>query len=75
MPAAKHAVTSLVIEIVANAVMFAVAHQVFGDPLILYVIGLVMGMTFAIPLMDEAPARSRARWSSAELSMPAGRAR
>ncbi|HEU4464663.1 MAG TPA: hypothetical protein VFS53_06420 [Gemmatimonadota bacterium] len=37
----------------ANAVMFAVAHQVFGDPLVLYVIGLALGIAFAIPHMRE----------------------
>jgi hypothetical protein len=39
--------------LVANAVMFAVAHQVFGDPLVLYVIGLALGIAFAIPRMRE----------------------
>ncbi|HET9334701.1 MAG TPA: hypothetical protein VFQ21_14085 [Gemmatimonadota bacterium] len=37
----------------ANAVMFAVAHQVFGDPLVLYVIGLALGVAFAVPDMRE----------------------
>ena len=58
----------------ANAVIFAVAHQVFGDPLVLYVIGLVMGMTFAIPLMNETPARPGGRRASAELPLSASRA-
>lgn len=58
----------------ANAVMFAVAHQVFGDPLVLYVIGLVTGMTFAIPHMSEVPVHPRGRWPSEGPSVPAGRA-
>jgi hypothetical protein len=60
----------------ANAVMFAVAHQIFGDPLVLYVIGLVLGMTFAIPYMSEtAPARPRRRWPSEEAAALAGHPR
>jgi hypothetical protein len=59
----------------ANAVMFAVAHQIFGDPLVLYIIGLVLGMTFAAPYLKEgSPPRRRKRWPSQEAAIPAGRA-
>ena len=45
----------------ANALMFAVAHQIYGDPLVLYVLGLVLGLALAIPGVREgAPRRSRA---------------
>ncbi|HEY7472629.1 MAG TPA: hypothetical protein VIE68_09820 [Gemmatimonadota bacterium] len=58
--------------LVANAVIFAVAHQVFGDPLVLYVIGLVLGMTFAIPHMRPAPVRPQGQRPSGEPTVPAG---
>jgi hypothetical protein len=45
----------------ANAVMYAVAHQIYGDPLVLYLIGLVLGMALAIPRVREgAPRRAEA---------------
>ena len=45
----------------ANAVMYAVAHQIYGDPLVLYIIGLVIGMALAIPRVREgAPRRAAA---------------
>lgn len=43
----------------ANAVMYAVAHQIYGDPLVLYMMGLVLGMALAIPRVREgAPRRT-----------------
>ncbi len=43
----------------ANAAMYAVAHQIYGDPLVLYIMGLVLGMALAIPRVREgAPRRS-----------------
>lgn len=56
----------------ANAVMFAVAHQIFGDPLVLYMIGFVLGMAFAIPTMrDGARLRHRER-RPAQYARPGG---
>jgi hypothetical protein len=46
-----HYAYGLIAFLFANAVMFGVAHQIFGDPLVLYMIGLVLGMAFAIPEM------------------------
>jgi hypothetical protein len=54
-----HYAYGMIAFLVANAVMFAVAHQVFGDPLVLYVIGLALGIAFAVPEMREG-SRSRA---------------
>jgi hypothetical protein len=56
----------------ANAVMFAVAHQVFGDPLVLYVIGLVVGMLFAIPHMRATPIHPQPQRPSGDSPVPAG---
>jgi hypothetical protein len=54
-----HYAYGLIAFLFANAVMFAVAHQIFGDPLVLYMIGLVLGMALAIPGMrgGRAPRR------------------
>jgi len=46
-----HYAYGLIAFLFANAVMFGVAHQIFGDPHVLYLIGLVLGMAFAIPEM------------------------
>lgn len=46
-----HYAYGLIAFLFANAVMFGVAHQILGDPLVLYLIGLVLGMAFAIPEM------------------------
>lgn len=54
-----HYAFGMIAVLFANAVMFAVAHQVYGDPLVLYVIGLAAGIAFAIPGMREG-ARPRA---------------
>ena len=48
-----HYAFGMIAVLFANAVMFAVAHQVYGDPLVLYVIGLAAGIAFAIPGMRE----------------------
>jgi hypothetical protein len=64
-----HYAYGLIAFLFANAVMFAVAHQIFGDPLVLYMIGLVLGMAFAIPGMwGGAPPRRRERPPAAEPS-------
>jgi hypothetical protein len=45
----------------ANAVMYAVAHQIYGDPLVLYILGLVLGLALAIPgIREGAPPRPAA---------------
>ena len=46
-----HYAYGLIAFLSANAIMFAVAHQIFGDPLVLYMIGLGLGMALAIPGM------------------------
>jgi hypothetical protein len=46
-----HYAYGLIAFLFANAVMFGVAHQILGDPLVLYIMGLVLGMAFAIPEM------------------------
>jgi O-antigen ligase len=64
-----HYAYGLIAFLFANAVMFGVAHQIFGDPLVLYMIGLVLGMAFAIPEMwGGAPRRSRERPPAAQAS-------
>jgi len=68
-----HYAHAMIAFLFANAVLFAVAHQVFGDPLVLYILGLVLGMTFAVPHMREGAApRPRDRWSSRDAATPAG---
>ena len=53
----------------ANAVMYAAAHQIYGDPLVLCMIGFVLGMAFAVPSMREgAPHRLRERRPRREAS-------
>jgi hypothetical protein len=37
----------------ANAAMYAVAHQIYGDPLVLYMLGLVLGLALAMPRVRE----------------------
>lgn len=57
----------------SNAVLFAVAHQVFGDPLVLYVIGFVLGMALAIPYMREGgPLPPRSRRPRRQANTPVG---
>lgn len=57
----------------ANAVLFVVAHQVFGDPLVLFMIGFALGMAFAIPHMREGPPLSRGgRGARHSAAVPAG---
>jgi hypothetical protein len=41
--------------------MYAVAHQIYGDPLVLYILGLVLGLALAIPgIREGAPPRPAA---------------
>lgn len=58
--------------LIANAVLYAVAHQIFGDPLVLFVIGFFLGSALAVPHMrDAGPARS-SRPPAREAAVPAG---
>lgn len=38
-----------------NALTFTIGHQVFGDPLVLYLIGLAIGFLLAMPRLPERP--------------------
>jgi len=68
-----HYAYGLIAFLFANAVLFAVAHQIFGDPLVLYVIGVVFGMALAVPHMREgAPPPPRERSAPREAPTPAG---
>ncbi|MGH7565428.1 MAG: O-antigen ligase family protein [Gemmatimonadota bacterium] len=66
-----HYAYSLIAFLFANAVMYAVAHQIFGDPLVLYMIGFVLGMAFAVPIMGEGTA-SRPRERPPAEATPVG---
>ncbi|HXW69267.1 MAG TPA: hypothetical protein VEJ88_06630, partial [Dissulfurispiraceae bacterium] len=39
--------------LLANGVVFATAHQVFGDPFVLLILGWILGFVFAIPKFSE----------------------
>ena len=53
----------------ANAVMYAVAHQIYGDPLVLYILGLVIGMALTIPTVREGAPRRAAAPGAREASV------
>jgi hypothetical protein len=52
---------ALIALVVANGVVFSIAHQAFGDPFILINLGFLTGFMFAVPKMSEraAPVRRR----------------
>lgn len=45
----------LVAFLIANALTFTIGHQVFGDPFVLYVIGIMTGFLLATPYLVERP--------------------
>lgn len=53
----------------ANAVMYAVAHQIYGDPLVLYILGLVLGLALAIPRVREGAPRRPGAGGARETSV------
>jgi hypothetical protein len=45
----------------ANGIVFATAHQVFGDPFVLIILGFMIGFLFAVPKMSERALALRQR--------------
>jgi hypothetical protein len=42
----------LIAVLAANAIVFITAHQIFGDPFVLFLIGLLIGFVMAVPQMN-----------------------
>lgn len=74
-PRRAHFAFGMIAVLFANAVMFAVAHQVYGDPLVLYVIGLAAGIAFAVPGMREGARPRRPRDVPVRAAVSVGRPR
>jgi hypothetical protein len=59
-PQASKLAFGLISLVVANGVVFAIAHQAFGDPFILIVLGFMVGFLLAVPrILDRAGALLR----------------
>jgi hypothetical protein len=59
-PQASKLAFGLISLVVANGVVFAIAHQAFGDPFILIVLGFMVGFLLAVPrILDRAGAPLR----------------
>jgi len=50
-PIRSRLVYGMVSFLIANAIIFVTAHQVFGDPFVLLILGWVLGFVFALPSM------------------------
>jgi hypothetical protein len=61
-PGLSKLIFGLVALLATNAVLFVIAHQVFGDPFVLIILGLLLGFIMATPkiVMRTAPDRRRA---------------
>jgi hypothetical protein len=61
-PALSKLIFGLVALLATNAVLFVIAHQVFGDPFVLITLGFFLGFVMATPkiVMRHAPDRRRA---------------
>jgi hypothetical protein len=61
----------LVTFLIANVLVYAIAHQVFGDLYVLVILGFFLGFILAIPRMQEAPKGNvELRIANRELPIP-----
>ena len=60
--------------LIANVMVYVIAHQVFGDLFVLVILGFFLGFILAIPRMQEAPKPVEVRLSNVELLIRNSRA-
>ena len=60
-PSLRQLILGLQAFLVTNAFVYVIAHQIFGDPFVLIVLGFFIGFVFAVPKMINRSAEDRRR--------------